>query len=247
VWGRGMAVRLDYAWRIISTAGLHFNSRLHFKGRAAVTDAIGGSVGSLEHDLVGNALAFLSRSVAAIRGDDSEHSVAFAIADLAGAVEVLMKARLVREHWTLVCESPDKATLTALANGIAITVNPDKAADRLQNVAGMDMQTHRNALKDIARLRNRALHFTLTTGGELPVGVRAQYGRALNFVLWFLNSEFRKGTSGNIRGLVEEVIENLTTEVGEIDDLVTARMETIAAELDGADDVWSVHTAVSRH
>lgn len=84
-------------------------------------------------------------------------------------------------------------------------------------------------------LRNRALHFTLTTGGELPVGVHAQYGRALNFVLWFLNSEFREGTSGNIRDLVEEVIENLTTEVGEIDDLVTARMETIAAELDGAD------------
>jgi len=30
-------------------------------------------------------------------------SLSFAIVDLAGAVEVLMKARLVREHWTLIC------------------------------------------------------------------------------------------------------------------------------------------------
>lgn len=43
----------------------------------------------------------------------------FAIVDLAAAVEVLMKARLVRARWTLICADPDKVTTTDVFAGSA--------------------------------------------------------------------------------------------------------------------------------
>jgi len=51
-------------------------------------------IASLEYDLVDSAMAFLTRSVQTMGDDSSDHTAAFAIADLATAVEVLMKARL---------------------------------------------------------------------------------------------------------------------------------------------------------
>lgn len=63
-----------------------------------------GSLAGLSRDLTENGLTFLHRSVTEMRAQPATlRSLSFAIVDLAAAVEVLMKARLVREHWTLIC------------------------------------------------------------------------------------------------------------------------------------------------
>jgi len=86
-------------------------------------------IASLEYDMVSSALAFLSRSVATFKDRDSDHALAFAIAELATSVEVLMKARLVRHDWMQVCINTAKTTWTfdQLANGSAKTVRPEDA------------------------------------------------------------------------------------------------------------------------
>ena len=192
---------------------------------------------SLEYDLVSSALAFLTRSVDTFNDRDSDHTVTFSIAELATAVEVLMKARLLRHGWTQVCVSTTKTTWTfdQLANGLAKTVGPDDAVARLK-AAGVGIEPYKGAIKRLASLRNRAAHFTLSNGGEHPKGVEAEYGAALNFVLWFLNSEFRQlaACSDDIVATVDDVIEELTKVVGQIRQLVDARMKTIATELDAA-------------
>jgi hypothetical protein len=187
---------------------------------------------SLEYDLVDSAMAFLARSVQTINDSDDEHSVAFAVVDLAAAVEVLMKARLMRADWTQVCSMPT-SSFADLTSGAARTVAPDEAAARLDAVAVVDIAGHRNSIGRLARLRNRAVHFTLTNGGEQPAGVRAEYGGGLDFVLWFLNSEFRdRAVCGvDIVVVVDEVIEELTQVVGQIRGLVESRMMTLAPEL----------------
>lgn len=53
-------------------------------------------VAAFEYDLVDSATAFLTRSVQTMRDDPDGHSATFAIAEMATAVEVLMKARLGR-------------------------------------------------------------------------------------------------------------------------------------------------------
>ena len=199
-----------------------------------------GDIASLEYELVSSALAFLTRSVETFNDRDSDHTLAFAIAELATAVEVLMKARLVWHDWTQVCINTTKTTWTfdQLANGVARTVRPEDAVAGLK-AAGVGIEPHTSAIKRLASSRNRAVHFTLSNGGEHPEGVEAEYGAALDFVLWFLNSEFRElaACSDGIVAAVDDVIEDLTQVVGQIRVLVDARIETIAPEL---------HTAAMR-
>jgi hypothetical protein len=194
-----------------------------------------GDIAAMEYDLVDSATAFLTRSVNTMNDDCDTHTVAFAIAELATAVEVLMKARLLRHDWTQVCLKPGKWSFNDLKAGTAKTVAPEDAIERLDAVPDVDMTVHRAAIKNFARLRNRAVHFTLTHQGEQPVGVQAEYGRALDFVLSFLDKEFRgSGVGDDTTFIVGEVIEVLTTVVGDIRVLVDARMETLADELSSA-------------
>jgi hypothetical protein len=73
----------------------------------------------LPRTLTENALAFLHRSVQEMSAQPATlRGLSFAVVDLAVAVEVLMKSRLVREHWTLICADPDKATDRADAGRI---------------------------------------------------------------------------------------------------------------------------------
>ncbi|MGO4202762.1 hypothetical protein AB4Z09_13620 [Rhodococcus sp. TAF43] len=194
-------------------------------------------IDGLEHDLIENGLAFLRRSVDGMHGSSGDdHAAAFAVVDLAVAVEVLLKARLSREHWSLICSEPDKATPGKLLGGSLKTVTPSQAVDRLEGIVELPMKAkgHPKRVEEIGQLRNRAVHFTLTSGGQLTIAVKAEYGRALNFVLWLLDTQFRGQLSADTNALVEYAIDPLTRKVGEFDDLVAERMQTIADELDQA-------------
>jgi hypothetical protein len=106
---------------------------------------------------------------------------------------------------------------------------------RLEGVAGVVMQAggHAARVDDIVRLRNRAIHFT--TVGLVPAGLQEPLARALDFVLWFLNTQFRDQGDQDTQELVEESIEDLTTQVGHLKDLVDERMASIMAELDATE------------
>ncbi len=195
-----------------------------------------GSLAGLSRDLTENGLTFLHRSVTEMRAQPATlRSLSFAIVDLAAAVEVLMKARLVWEHWTLICSEPDKATPTQMLAGTAKTVTPEQAIKRLENVAGVPMKAgeHANRVIDVATLRNRAIHFTVV--GIEPAGLQGPLGHGLDFVLWFLDTQFRSQGDDNVQELVEESIETLTTEIGQLKTLVAARLASIADELGTAE------------
>lgn len=191
---------------------------------------------ALGHDLTENGLAFLHRAVSEMgNGRGDLRNISFAVVDLAAAIEVLLKARLVREHWTLICAEPDKAAPTQMVAGSLKTVSPEGAMKRLEGVAGVPMMRdgHSERVDEVMRLRHRAIHFTLA--GQDPIGLQAALGRGLDFVLWFLEAEFRDQGDDAAQALVEESIDDLTTQVGKVRELVKARIVTIAAELDAAE------------
>ncbi|PKZ63595.1 hypothetical protein CYJ73_21285 [Gordonia terrae] len=193
------------------------------------------SSNSVEHDLTAHGLAFLERSVTSMRGSD-ERGALFAIVDLAVAIEALLKARLVREHWSLICADPDKATYTKFETGQAKTVSTAQAVRRLEGIAGLPMTAlgHNKRIDQISALRNRAVHFTVPAG-DSSIGLRTAYGHALNFALWLLDEEFRQGVDHDTEVLVDEVIENLSTEVRHFESLVSDRMTMITVTLEQAD------------
>ncbi|MGH7927193.1 MAG: hypothetical protein ACREQV_05315 [Candidatus Binatia bacterium] len=70
---------------------------------------------------------------------------------LQAAVEVLLKARLIRDHWSLVFEKPSAASSAARASGDFKSVTLEDTLSRLTNIASIDLPGFcENCLSDTA-------------------------------------------------------------------------------------------------
>ncbi|RYF59638.1 MAG: hypothetical protein EOO27_08645 [Comamonadaceae bacterium] len=210
-------------------------------------------VAEIEHGLTENALMFLSRSVGAMQNDPDgadatenftiTQDVVFAIVDLAVAIEVLLKARIVREDWTLVCAKSARNKLSEqqlealFLSGGAKTIFPQDAINLLDSDynVGLKVGGHDMRVRHVGELRNRAVHFTLNHG-TLPIGVQAAYGSGLDFVLWFLRTEFFGSAGGEIENLIDSVMAEIADRLSEIEVVVKERMASITDELDDAEE-----------
>lgn len=188
----------------------------------------------LELELTRNGLAYLQRSVE--EGDDQAdlQTMAFAITDLAIAVEVLLKARLAREHWTLIFTKPDTVKRADMLAGTAKTVGPDEAFKRLENISGVPWRpTHSLQVTRLVTLRNRVMHFT--PSGMAVQALMAPWGEALDFALWLLSNEFDATDSPRSAQLVRDVEEAVSTRLGELGVLVKTRLASLADRLASAE------------
>ncbi|MEL3892535.1 hypothetical protein V6B08_19820 [Ferrovibrio sp. MS7] len=117
-------------------------------------EAKGGSEKPIRR-LVESALDFLDRAAKEI-----ETHPKYSIINFATAIELMFKARLMKEHWTLVVEHPSKAIQRDFYEGKSKTVGTDDAILRLRNVCGENIPDDaKAAFKSIAENRNRVIHF----------------------------------------------------------------------------------------
>lgn len=103
--------------------------------------------------LVENALGFLSRAIETL-----EAAPKFSVIDFYAAVELFLKARLLREHWSLVAtKNPDWAKFVA---GDFVSVGFEEACDRLDKVVQSPVPPKARSRFNSVRLhRNRMVHF----------------------------------------------------------------------------------------
>lgn len=104
-------------------------------------------------DLVANATDFLKSATADLTKRPKHSVIAFY-----SAVELILKARLMAEHWTLVVsKNADKSNF---AKGDFVSVNFDEACLRLQNVVGSPLpDTARSIFNSLRKHRNKMVHF----------------------------------------------------------------------------------------
>lgn len=118
-----------------------------------------------DSEVVLNGLDFLERAVADL--GQTPPDVKDATIHLFSAIEVLMKARLIREHWTLVAVKSDGATRVKYDSGDLHTVDPMSAIKRLRDVLGIAVSVqHEKDVDAVRMLRNRIAHFAMV--GVLP-------------------------------------------------------------------------------
>lgn len=103
-----------------------------------------------------NSRAFLKRAAAEL-----EASPRHAVVDLCAGLELLMKARLAHEHWSLVAERPGDDALSKITRGDFVSVRFEKAIDRIESVTqGPSLsKADKELLKSIALHRNKVVHF----------------------------------------------------------------------------------------
>lgn len=176
-------------------------------------------------DPVENGLDFMSSVVAHLEGSPTETDLKYAILHLCAAIEVLLKARLLAEDWTLVFVSPDNATEESLRSGSFRSVGIDEAIKRLPELKVRIPEETRRVIRLAFDKRNAIAHFGLRDSTE---AVRAVAVEALNFLISFLHQEMREWEPDQ----TGEALEDIRERVQKIAGFVEIRMRQLTPELD---------------
>jgi hypothetical protein len=100
-----------------------------------------------------NAIDFLEKSL-----EEFKESPKYSVLHFAIAVEILLKARLAIEHWSLVVQK--NANKASYLKGDFLSVNLDEAVKRLRDIVGENISdTEFKSFKRLAAHRNKVIHF----------------------------------------------------------------------------------------
>lgn len=105
--------------------------------------------------LVGNGLDFFERSAREIDKDQK-----FAIAHFAIGLELILKARLFHEHWTLISTEPHKCAWSTVKSGTVHTLAASDLCAAITTTTGTPLTHEARAFKTVFEHRNRVLHWT---------------------------------------------------------------------------------------
>jgi hypothetical protein len=105
--------------------------------------------------LARNAFDFLERAI-----DEFDKAPKYSVIHFCAAVEMLLKARLMKEHWSLIVSKPEQANLAKFMAGDFMSVTMDEARNRIRDIAGEEITDAAfNNFRVLANHRNKMIHF----------------------------------------------------------------------------------------
>lgn len=105
--------------------------------------------------LTRSALDFLNQAAR-----DLKKAPKYAVINMATAIELFLKARLVREHWSLLVARPESATRATFESGSFQSVGLNDSIERLRNIAGLNLSKNEEAaFRELRDHRNKLVHF----------------------------------------------------------------------------------------
>ncbi|MGH9891434.1 MAG: hypothetical protein ACREA0_05520 [bacterium] len=177
----------------------------------------------LRLSLVENALDFFSEAIACLEKDRSG-KLKYAVLHVASAVELILKARLGREHWALMFREPARAEYRSFERGDFRSADFVDTQQRLETICGVDLTKHRSLLNPLRDMRNRLQHFAFS--GDVPE-IRSVVTRTWSFLWDFIHDEMPDQVADH-RDTLEEFRDRMTKH----EEHVRARLTDIEPDLD---------------
>lgn len=149
------------------------------------------AVPDLAGRLIRNALDFVVRATEDLWSatQPTQRELKYSTIHLYEAIEILLKARLMQEHWSLVLVDREigKKTYNGLL-GKFRSVDYKVAKERLANVSGIDIEGRADrAFDELGDLRNRFVHFECSERPEIVLSIQL---RGWHYVLALLEDGF---------------------------------------------------------
>src|SRR4051794_21942996 len=94
--------------------------------------------------LVVNAIDFLTQSA-----EEVESHPKYSVIHFCAGIELLLKARLLREHWSLVVTKPGEISKRKFEEGDFESVSMRQCFERLENVCGERLQEERESFLEL--------------------------------------------------------------------------------------------------
>ncbi len=177
----------------------------------------------LECGLLDSALDFLLSAAESCRRDEGPRSLKDAVLHVANGVELLVKARLAREHWSLIFAQVNVAQYSKVDSADFISVDFSTACRRLENIAGVKVENSGNfPVARLRKLRNRLTHFTSEV--ELQQA-KSLVAKAMAFCVEFCEQQ------GMVSIDSEDKLSGIHMNLTEFEEFVDERMKNISEEL----------------
>ncbi|WP_328690742.1 hypothetical protein OG879_28945 [Streptomyces caniferus] len=190
----------------------------------------------LDFTPVHNGMDYLRSAVEHLAGQEWEHKVSepdaralkYAVLHLHAAAEVLLKARLTHEHWSLVFSEPAAASWDKYTDGDFQSCSIPTTLDRLERVARVPFpQKKRTAITQLGETRNALTHYGHSKSAHR---VEGQVATMLDLLITFI-SEHLQPTEGKEAPHVETAMRELRGRLGRVQKLVDKRMNGLAQQL----------------
>ena len=181
---------------------------------------------NLQRSLLENAHDFLLSAAESVRRDEGPRSLKECVLHLANGVELLVKAKLVGEHWSLIFSNINQATIKDLAKAEFNSVDFPTAVKRLEQIAEVTIdKTVLLHVDNLRKLRNQITHFTADLDSAQTKSLVA---KSMTFCVEFCEQQGM--VAPDLTGKIGEIHVNLT----ELQEFVDARMKSISEEWEGA-------------
>ncbi|MFF3366326.1 hypothetical protein [Streptomyces misionensis] len=158
-------------------------------------------------------------------GEPSERDLKYAVLHLQAAAEVLLKARLREEHWSLVISKAEKTNLKKFEKGEFESATNAETVRRLVEVVGLDISADdKKTLLDLATTRNQLQHWGIT---EEANAVLTRAADVLDFLIRFLDQHLLPHLDTDDEETVADDLEEIRTGLVRIESYVTSRMQRL--------------------
>jgi hypothetical protein len=198
---------------------------------------------SVHQEILENGLDFLLHSLRPPVDLDEDAGAEilpkYLVLNLAAATELILKARLCKEHWSLIFQNPDKASADCLHSGEFCSANFDTCVIRLERISGVTFPTAgREALRELRARRNCYQHLHSQPD---PKAVTPLAGKVLHFLLEFLDTSFE---SDDFTSTSHEALGELRPRLADFNDLRETRLGTLKSRLQSLSDVGRLERCV---
>lgn len=185
--------------------------------------------GEYEFTPLTNGMDYLKSAIGFLQESSEPSALKYAVLHLHAAAEILLKVRLMREHWSLVFKDVGTASKSALTHGDFKSVGMEETISRLNSLASVEVsEPTREHLKRLSKERNKLQHFGAKMNRH-QVGVIA--GRALDTLLAFVVDHLIPGASEPELPMLGEVKDLLQQALDEIEVLGKARRDRLKGQL----------------
>ena len=182
--------------------------------------------GGKVEELAASALEFIRRSCDDYEDDrlSIPRRLKHSTINLSTGVELLLKARLCQEHWSLVLSNPDKYRDGDWESGRFVSIGVDDAFQRLQHIVKSPVYSEAStAVRELANLRNQYVHFVCKSTHAF---VTATQLAAWHYVLDLLEGNYIKLTEEQ-----EEEVEYAKLKMLKHDEFLEARFASLKEEI----------------
>lgn len=156
------------------------------------------------NNITKNAIDYLRNSI-----DEFESKPKYSLINFITSLELFMKARLLKEHWTLVLDNTDKSTFNNFFHGELSTIDFKQANHRLTNILQQPLTKKEfDCFEKLRKHRNKLIHFFNKAYSGKSSKVRSQVLYELSEGWYYLHrllSEKWKKEFINFLGEIEKI------------------------------------------